>query len=134
VGEPYLGEIKMVGWNFAARGWALANGQLLPINQNQALFSLLGTMYGGNGQTNFALPNIQSRMPMHQGQGAQLSARTVGQTGGVEVAVFPVAQIPGSPVAPIQALSHPASPVQTLSPFLVITFLIALQGVFPSRN
>src|SRR5262245_1650942 len=124
----------MVGWSFPAKGWALTNGQLLAINQNTALFSLLGTMYGGNGQTTFALPNIQSRMPMHQGQGAQLSARAMGLTGGVEAAAFPVTQIPGSPVAPIQALAHLTSPVQTLSPFLAITFLIALQGIFPSRN
>jgi microcystin-dependent protein len=134
VGEPYLGEIKMVGWNFAARGWAFTNGQLLPINQNQALFALLGTMYGGNGQTNFALPNMQSRMPMHQGQGVQLTSRTVGQVGGVEAATFPVGQIPGNPVEPIQALGVPSSAITTLSPFLVISFLIALQGVFPARN
>ncbi|HXV99989.1 MAG TPA: tail fiber protein, partial [Anaerolineae bacterium] len=67
--EPFLGEIKMVGFNFAPRGYALCNGQLLSIAQNTALFSLLGTMYGGNGQTTFALPNLQGRVPIHQGQG-----------------------------------------------------------------
>jgi microcystin-dependent protein len=63
--EPFIGEIKPFAFDFAPRGWALCNGQLLPINQNQALFSLLGTMYGGNGQTTFALPNLQGRTPMH---------------------------------------------------------------------
>ncbi len=67
--NPYLGEIKMVGFNFAPVGWAFTNGQLLAISQNNALFALLGTTYGGNGQTTFALPNLQSRMPMHMGQG-----------------------------------------------------------------
>jgi microcystin-dependent protein len=67
--EPFLAEIRIMSFNFAPRGWALCNGQLLPINQNQALFSLLGTTYGGNGQTNFALPNLQGNSPLHQGQG-----------------------------------------------------------------
>jgi microcystin-dependent protein len=134
VANPYLGEIKMVGWNFAATGWAFTNGQILPISQNTALFTLLGTTFGGDGQTTFALPDIRSRMPMHQGQGAMLSSRTLGQVGGAESATFPLTQIPGSPVAPIQALANPASQISSLSPFLVVSFLIALQGVFPSRN
>src|SRR5262249_13824387 len=95
---PFLGAIKTVGFNFAPRGWAQTNGQLLAISQNQALFALLGTMYGGNGQTTFALPDIRSRMPMHWGTGAQLSAHTIGQMGGAEAAVFPPTQIPGAPV------------------------------------
>lgn len=70
--EPFLSEIKIVSFNFAPRGWALCNGQLLPINQNQALFSLLGTTYGGNGQTNFALPNLRGRLPIHMGNGHTL--------------------------------------------------------------
>src|SRR6202171_762567 len=67
--EPFLAEIKIMSFNFAPQGWAMCNGQLLPINQNQALFSLLGTMYGGNGQTNFALPNLQGEVPIHVGSG-----------------------------------------------------------------
>lgn len=67
--EPFLSEIRIFSFNFAPKGWALCNGQLLPINQNQALFSLLGTTYGGNGQTNFALPNLQGRVPIHFGDG-----------------------------------------------------------------
>src|SRR5688572_31307750 len=75
--EPFLSEIRIFSFNFAPKGWALCNGQLLPINQNQALFSLLGTTYGGNGQTNFALPNLQGKAPNHVGSGF-----TLGQTGG----------------------------------------------------
>lgn len=71
--EPFLAEIRLMSFNFPPKGWALCNGQLLPINQNQALFSLLGTRYGGNGQTNFALPNFQGRVPMHVGDGLTLA-------------------------------------------------------------
>ena len=80
--EPFIGEIRIVGFNFAPVGWALCDGQLLPISQNQALFSLLGTTYGGDGRTNFALPDLQGRVPMHQGSGAGLSTRVQGETGG----------------------------------------------------
>jgi microcystin-dependent protein len=133
--NPYLGEIRMVGFNFAPIGWAFTNGQLLPIQQDTALFSLLGTTYGGNGQTTFALPNLQSRMPMHMGQGVgPLSSRSIGQTGGAETATFPPASIPSVPVAPIQALASVASPVESISPYLAVSFIIALQGIFPSRN
>ena len=75
--EPFLSEIRIFSFNFPPKGWALCNGQLLPINQNQALFSLLGTTYGGNGQTNFALPNLQGKVPIHEGSGF-----TLGQAGG----------------------------------------------------
>lgn len=79
--EPFIGEIRMAGFNFAPRGFALCNGQLLAINQNAALFSILGTTYGGNGTTTFALPNLQGRVPMHFGNGSGSSA-TLGQVGG----------------------------------------------------
>lgn len=81
--EPFLGEIRIMSFNYAPRDWAQCNGQLLPINQNQALFSLMGTMYGGNGQTNFALPNLKGRVPIHlgggftQGQAAGQTAHTI---------------------------------------------------------
>lgn len=83
---PFLGEIDVYSFAFPPKGWAECNGQLLPINQNQAIFALLGTMYGGNGQTNFALPNLQGRVPLHTGGsvGPGLSSYTLGQTGGVE--------------------------------------------------
>lgn len=87
--EPFIGEIRMAAFNFAPRGWAMCNGQLLPINQNQALFSLLGTMYGGNGQTNFALPNLQGRVPVHVGAGVQQ-----GQAGGSESVTLTATQLP----------------------------------------
>jgi microcystin-dependent protein len=75
--EPFMGEIKIISWNFPPQGWSFCNGQLLPINQNQALFSLFGTTYGGNGQTTFGLPNLQGRVPIHQGNGF-----VMGQAGG----------------------------------------------------
>src|ERR1700693_4632437 len=78
--EPYMSEIRIFSFNFAPKGWALCNGQLLPINQNQAIFSLLGTTYGGNGQTNFALPDLQSRVAMHTGQGHVLGERSGEET------------------------------------------------------
>src|SRR5918912_1866086 len=80
--DPFVAEIRVVGFNFAPTGWALCNGQLLPISQNTALFSLLGTMYGGNGQTTFALPNLQGSAPMQQGQGPGLSERFQGAPSG----------------------------------------------------
>lgn len=80
--EPFLGEIKPVGFNFAPRGWALCQGQILPISQNTALFSLLGTNYGGNGQTTFALPNLQSNVAISSGQGPGLADYSLGEVGG----------------------------------------------------
>jgi microcystin-dependent protein len=168
VSEPFLGQIKIVAFNFAPRGWALANGQLLPINQNQALFSLLGTTYGGNGQTTFALPDLQGRMPMHAGAGF-----TLGASAGEETHTLTASEIPGhthaigaqtgaatpglgptvgntfassptqpyrsggAPVALADASIGPAGgsqPHDNRQPFLVLNFIVALQGIFPSRN
>jgi microcystin-dependent protein len=81
---PFIGEIRLFGFNFAPKGWAFCQGQLLPINQNQALFSILGTTYGGNGQTTFALPDLRGRTAIHFGTGAGLPSFTLGQTGGEE--------------------------------------------------
>ena len=89
MGTPFMSEIKIVGFNFAPKGWAQCNGQLLPINQNQALFSLLGTMYGGNGQTNFALPDLRSRVPIHVGAGF-----IQGQAGGQEFHTLTLSEMP----------------------------------------
>jgi len=94
VSEPFLGEIRMFGFNFAPTGWAMCNGQLLPISQNTALFSLLGTQFGGNGTSTFALPNLQSRVPIHQGQGSGLSSYVIGQSGGFENVTLLATQLP----------------------------------------
>src|SRR3954468_9712622 len=92
--QPYVGEIRMFAGNFAPAGWMLCDGQLLPIAENETLFQLIGTTYGGDGQENFALPNLQSRVPIHQGSGF-----IVGETGGVETVTLTTQQIP--------AHSHP---------------------------
>ena len=92
--EPFLGMIAIYGFNFAPRGWAMCNGQILPIAQNTALFSLLGTTYGGNGQTTFALPNLQSRVPIHFGQGPGLSSYALGQAAGTETDTLTINQMP----------------------------------------
>ena len=91
--EPFLSEIALFSFGFAPRGWATCSGQLLPINQNQALFSLLGTTYGGNGQTNFALPDLRGRVPLDFGQGAG-SGYTLGQTGGAETVTLAAQELP----------------------------------------
>jgi microcystin-dependent protein len=90
--EPFLAELRMMSFVFPPKGWALANGQLLPINQNQALFSLLGTTFGGDGRVNFGLPNLQGRVPMHMGSG-----HTLGEVGGVQSVTLSIAQIPTHP-------------------------------------
>jgi microcystin-dependent protein len=87
--EPFLSEIRIMSFGFAPRGWALCNGQLLPINQNQALFALLGTTYGGDGRVNFALPNLQGRVPIHTGSG-----HTLGEIGGEQGHTLSISEIP----------------------------------------
>jgi microcystin-dependent protein len=164
--EPFLGQISIASFGFAPRGWALCNGQLLPINQNQALFALLGTTYGGDGRTNFALPNLQGRVPVHAGAGFML-----GQSAGGEAVTVSVAQLPAhghlmgsanqatatTPVGNVLA-SRPRLGVlaytqsanlvplsgesavggsqshENRQPFLILNFIIALQGIFPSQN
>jgi microcystin-dependent protein len=169
--DQYLGEIRMVGFNFAPYGWALCNGQLLSISQNTALFSLIGTYYGGDGVTTFALPNLQSRTPIHQGQGLGLSPYVIGQVGGTENVTLTTQQMPqhnhnvnvfNAPgttnrsggnyladstsgniyqTAANQTLNVNAigmtgnsQPHNNIQPYLCITFVIALQGIYPSRN
>jgi len=163
--EPFLGEIKVISWNFPPKGWAFCNGQLLPINQNQALFSILGTTYGGDGRQTFGLPNMQGRTPVHVGNGIVL-----GERGGETSHTLNISELPahnhvpvGSSAAPTlkpaagnlwasnavspyaasaNALMNPASitptggnqPHENMSPYLVLNFIIALQGIFPSQN
>lgn len=92
--DPFIAEIKIFAGNFAPRGWAFCNGQTLPINQNTALFSIIGTIYGGDGRTTVGLPNLQGRAPMHPGHGAGLSPRSLGETGGATRVTLTAGQIP----------------------------------------
>lgn len=163
---PFLAEVKIISWNFAPKGWALCNGQLLPINQNQPLFSILGTTYGGDGRTTFALPDLRSRAPVHQGAGW-----TEGQRAGEEAHTLVQSEMPAhnhvaqasstnadqtNPAGNILAASntpmyhaptnattlHPASVTnvggsqahENMQPNLVLNFIIALIGIFPTRN
>ncbi len=92
--DPFVAEIRIVGFNFPPHGWAFCNGQLLPLSQNTALFSLLGTFYGGNGKSNFALPDFQGRAPIQQGQGPGLSEYFIGEQGGTETVSLLESEIP----------------------------------------
>lgn len=92
--DPFVAEVRILPINFAPKGWAFCNGQLLPLSQNTALFSLLGTIYGGNGSTNFALPNLQGSAPMHPGQGPGLSLHDLGETGGSETVTLLETEMP----------------------------------------
>src|SRR6202011_3476106 len=92
--NPFLAEIRIFPFNFAPKGWAFCNGQLMPISQNTALFSLLGTNYGGDGKSNFALPNIQGSAPMHPGQGPGLSLHDLGETGGSDTVTLLQSEMP----------------------------------------
>lgn len=161
--EPFLAELKLMSFNFPPKGWAACNGQLLPINQNQALFALLGTMYGGNGQTNFALPDLRGRVPMHVGGGfnqGQRAGEEVHTLSGSELAAHnhPVnaSSTAGNAADPTMLAPfsdgyggmtsvtsiHPATvgnvggsqPHENRQPYLVLNWCIALQGIFPSRN
>jgi microcystin-dependent protein len=171
--EPFLAEIYMGGMNFAPRGYATCSGQILSIAQNTALFSLLGTTFGGNGQTTFALPDLRGRVPMGEGQGPGLTSRTLGEVGGVENVTLIANEMPAhnhsfSAVSDAGDISTPAGaylantgaldkeykttgttvamnasavgitggsqPHNNIQPYLVLTFYIALEGIFPSRN
>jgi microcystin-dependent protein len=92
--DPFVAEIRIFGFNFAPKGWAFCNGQILPLSQNTALFSLLGTTYGGNGKSTFALPDLQGSVPMHPGQGPGLSLHDLGETGGSETVTLLESEIP----------------------------------------
>lgn len=174
--EPFIAEIRIVGFNFAPRGWAFCDGQLLPISQNTALFSLIGTTYGGDGRTTMALPDLRGRAPMQPGRGPGLTDRRLGEKVGVETVTLSEAQIPshahtargntagGVVVDPLNNQSGLARSAggqayqgntsaslvdlasQTLSttggsqshdnlqPYLVLNFVIALVGLYPSRS
>jgi microcystin-dependent protein len=107
VADPFVAEIRIFPFNFAPRGWAFCDGQLLPLSQNTALFALLGTTYGGNGMSNFALPDLQGRAPMHPGQGPGLSLHDLGETGGSETVTLLESEIP-SHAHTVTAATNPA--------------------------
>ena len=106
--DPFVAEIRIFPFNFAPKGWAWCDGQLLPLSQNTALFSLLGTTYGGNGKSNFALPDMQGRAPMHPGQGPGLSLHDLGETGGSETVTLLESEIPAHSHA-LMSLGAPAN-------------------------
>ncbi len=110
--EPFIGEIKMVGFNFAPRGWALADGQLMPISSNSALFTLYGTNYGGDGRSTFALPDLRGRVPIHQGTGPGLSQHRIGSRGGAETVTLSANQLPqhSHPLTAYEAAGNKVEP------------------------
>ncbi len=170
--EPFLGEIKIIGFNFAPRGWGYCDGQILPINQNQSLYSLLGTTYGGDGRTTFALPDLRSRTPIHKGNGHLLGQKSGAETvtltaaemaahnhelkGTTEIgdafkgeanrsfatASDPADDIYGPPTAASLSSMHAgmisnvggSQAHNNMQPYLTLGYVIALQGLFPSRN
>ena len=169
--EPFIAEIRIFAGNFAPRGWAFCNGQLLPVAQNTALFSLIGTTYGGDGRSTTALPNMQGRAPMHPGRGPGLTSRRLGQKFGTEMIQLTEAQMPNhthqliatdedalntspqgnflgngvqaytSTISNLVAMADNSLPAaggsqahNNLQPFLTLNFIIALQGLYPSRG
>ncbi len=171
--EPFIGEVRIFAGNFAPRSWAFCDGQLLPIAQNTALFSLLGTTYGGDGQATFALPDLQGRAAMHPGRGPGLTNRRLGERGGSESVSLNEGNLPshnhnlqsGDAIAntaepnnamfadlpddtPVYTASNPDSQMQSstlgsvgggvahdnMQPYAVLNFIIALQGLYPSRS
>jgi microcystin-dependent protein len=176
--EPFLGEIRMTGFNFAPVGWALCNGQILSIAQNTALFSLLGTTYGGDGRATFALPDLRGRVPLHQGQGPGLQPFVLGEVGGEPTHTLITPEMPAhnhlaqamayngagnsnvaaghawakdagtqsatyttnapnismAPNTVNVAITGSSQPHNNMQPYLTVNFIIALQGIFPSRN
>lgn len=124
--DEYLGEILTVGFNFCPRGTLEADGRLLPISQNTALFSLLGTMYGGDGRTTFALPDLRGRVVVGAGQGPGLTERRLGERGGVEIDV-------AAPTGDGDALGD-SSVGNNMQPYLTLKQCVVTQGIFPSRN
>jgi microcystin-dependent protein len=175
VTDPFLAEIRIFGGNFAPRGWALCNGQLMSISQNTALFALLGVTYGGDGRVTFGLPNLQGSAPMQQGQGPGLSPRTLGEMGGSSTVTLINSEMPlhthtalafddsGTSTSPANATwaqslkgrvgenlyssqqpdmlmnsqtvlpTGGSQPHNNMPPYLTVTFIIALEGIFPQR-
>jgi microcystin-dependent protein len=135
--DPYVGEIFQGGWNFCPRGSIPLDGQLLPISQNTALFSLLGTTYGGDGRTTFGVPDMRGRSPMHEGQGPGLTNRPLGESGGKEkINLSPLSHLEGGMGNNkiIARADGNSGRKKNLHPYAVIQYCMATVGVFPSRN
>jgi len=135
--DPFIGEIKMFAGNFAPRGWAFCDGQLLSVSQNSALFSLLGTTYGGDGRTTFALPDLRGRAPIHAGQGKNLSNINLGQRGGVEskeLRKVNVSEKPSGKTHETYTIRNGDPNLYTRDPFIGIHYIIAMHGKYPSRS
>lgn len=133
--EPLLGQIVLFAGTFAPRGWALCDGQLLSISQHTALFSLLGTNYGGDGRTTFALPDLRGRVPIHPGRGPGLTTRELGQAGGEEATTpAPVTVEAVEPMHPDATQVAAAGPRSTMQPWVCMNYIIAIQGLYPSRS
>jgi microcystin-dependent protein len=130
--EGMIGEIRLFAGNFAPRGWALCDGQLLPIAQNTALFSILGTTYGGDGRTTFQLPDLRGRVPMHPGTGPGLSTVRLGQPLGTESISTSSKMMPSGSGPQQNMLS--GSSIDNRQPSLGLNYIICLQGIFPSRS
>jgi microcystin-dependent protein len=136
--DAFIGSIVLFAGNFAPRGWAFCEGQLLPISNHQALFSILGTTYGGDGRTTFALPDLRGRVPLHPGNGMGLTARRLGETGGTESNHLTVAGVhthkeAGPDTVFSNVLKATSGELPNLPPFGCINFIICMEGVFPSR-
>lgn len=136
--EPFVGEIRMFAGNFAPRGWALCNGQLLAITQNDALFSLFGTTYGGDGRTTFGLPDMRGRMPVHAGNGPGLAEVRLGSKGGTDdTRLSPTTTVKsGFSIERGIALNQTTAAFvqsKTVQPALCLNFIVALVGIYPSR-
>jgi microcystin-dependent protein len=132
--ESFIGEIKLFAGNFAPRGYAFCDGQLLPINQNQALYSILGTTYGGDGRTNFGLPDMRGRVPIHPGTGPGLSSRRLGEKQGNEEFNLVANDLPGSKKQGKTIYTNAYATESNMPPFTVVNFIIALVGLYPSRG
>ena len=131
--DPFVAEIRIFPFNFAPRGWAWCNGQLMPISQNTALFSLLGTTYGGDGKSTFALPNLQGSAPMQPGQGPGLSLHDLGETGGVETVTLLESEMPSHSHA-LRANSQDPADVQAPSPNVFLSLSSKGRGYAPSAS
>lgn len=171
MGTPFIGEIRIFAGNFAPAGWAFCDGSILSIAENDTLFNLIGTTYGGDGQTTFALPDLRGRLPMHMGSGAGLSTRVIGEMGGVESVTLTAQQMPSHSHVPLAVsgsgnqatpqngvwagsassrystsapnlamnaslvnLCGSGQPHENMMPYLTLSFIIALSGIYPSPS